>query len=77
MSIQINGRIYRELRCPAPCRKLICYEYVHNGRIAVQCPRCGKFTNFDFKSLEKQEKVDLKKAFKIKSNNAKGVIIDE
>ena len=77
MSIQLNGKIYRELRCPH-CRKLICYEYVHTGRVAFQCPRCGKFSNFNFKSMEaKEDKVDLKATFNIKSKNREGVIIDE
>lgn len=48
--MNINGKIYRELRC-RNCRKLICYEYVYAGRIGYNCPRCGEFTEQVFKSL--------------------------
>ncbi len=73
MSIEINGKIYRELRC-AKCRKLICLEYIHSGRIAFQCPRCGEFNSIEFNSLEREVKngVDWDAKFKLKSNYAKG-----
>ena len=54
MTIVINGKVYRELRCPK-CRKLICLEYIFAGRIAFNCPRCGETSNFEFKHLPTKE----------------------
>ncbi len=73
MSIEINGKIYRELRC-VKCRKLICLEYIHSGRVAFQCPRCGELNAIEFKSLEKQNitAIDWDTKFKIKSNDMRG-----
>lgn len=75
MSIEINGEIYRELRCPH-CHKLICLEYVHKGRIGFNCPRCGKFSMFTFNSLEAKDTtpIDLATEFKLKSKRVKEVI---
>lgn len=71
MSIEINGYIYRELRCPR-CRKLICYEYIHSGRIAFNCPRCGDYNKFEFTSLEKKNTKDkLNIHFKMKGGDKK------
>lgn len=39
---------YRELRCHH-CRRLICYEYILEGRILFICPRCGEKNIFHFK----------------------------
>lgn len=76
MSIEINGQRYRELRC-TNCRKMICYEYVHEGVIGFQCPRCGRFSVFNFESWEnrKAKGVDAIFNFKLKSKNAEGVRI--
>lgn len=73
MSIELNGKLYRELRC-SNCRRLICLEYISVGRIAYNCPRCGEQTVFNFKSLVKSEDniVDWDAEFRIKSNNMKG-----
>jgi len=49
--IEINGKTYRELRCPH-CRKLICNEYIFAGRIAFSCARCGETSTFTFKHLK-------------------------
>lgn len=69
MSIEINGKIYRELRC-TNCRKLICLEYVHSGRVAFHCPRCSEFNVFTFKSMEKEadSEVDWDKDLKLRYN---------
>lgn len=70
MSIEINGEIYRELRCPK-CRKLICLEFVRTGRMAFNCPRCEEFTVFRFKDLAKSKEndVDWEREFKLKSKS--------
>jgi len=70
MSIEINGKMYRELRC-AKCRRLICLEYIRTGRVAYNCSRCNEFTVFTFKDLTKNSdnKVDWDAEFKLKSNS--------
>lgn len=51
----------RELRCHG-CRKLICYEYIFDGRIEFQCPRCSFNNIFNFKHRKNAtvKKVDVK-----------------
>ena len=69
--MNINGKIYRELRC-SKCRKLICYEYVFAGRIAYHCPRCGEFTEQEFKHLNTKSVKDTMKEYQITGiDNAK------
>ena len=51
--ISIDGKGYREARCKNDmCRKLLFYEYLFAGRIAIQCDRCGTMNIFDFKHLK-------------------------
>ena len=49
--ITINGKQYREVRCPV-CRKLICYEQILAGEIAIVCPRCDHPSTIEFKFLD-------------------------
>lgn len=75
MSIEINGKNYRELRC-VNCRKLICYEYIFAGRIVYLCPRCGHNNNFNFKHLPTKENDDtIKNEFTMDNLKIKGVKI--
>lgn len=60
--MNINNKLYRELRCSS-CRKLICYEYVYAGRLAFHCPRCGEFNELNFKHLRTPEVQDKIKEF--------------
>lgn len=62
--MNLNGKIYRELRC-RKCRKLICYEYVYAGRIAFSCPRCGELTEQAFKHLHTKNVTDTMKEYQI------------
>lgn len=56
--ITLNDSAYRELRCPT-CHKLICYEYIYAGRVAIVCPRCGEIKEFIFKHMETKEIKDI------------------
>lgn len=67
--MNINGKLYRELRCRA-CRKLICYEYVFAGRVAFHCPRCGEFNEMEFKHLRTKNVQDTMREYEI--NHEKG-----
>ena len=73
MSIEINGELYRELRC-SKCHKLICLEYVRTGRIAFNCSRCNEFTVFRFKDLTKtnENDIDWESEFRLKSKDMRG-----
>lgn len=51
----IVGKFYRELRCPK-CRKLICEEYIYQGRVKFTCYRCDEITEFNFSSDYKKMK---------------------
>lgn len=46
---------YRELRCSS-CHMLICYEYVFDGYIKFDCPRCGEINTFHFKHRKSAKK---------------------
>lgn len=54
------SQFYRELRCSA-CHRLICYEYIFEGRIKFICPRCKEVNVFQFKHRKsaKNDTVDL------------------
>jgi phage FluMu protein Com len=39
---------YRELRCPH-CHRLIIKEYIFEGYLHYECPRCEEVTTFRFK----------------------------
>lgn len=57
--ITIDNRGYREARCKNDsCRKLLFYEYLFAGRIAMQCDRCGTMNIFDFKHLKTKANAD-------------------
>lgn len=53
----IDEKPYRELRCKA-CHKMICYEYIFDGRVAFACPRCGELSTYHFKHLPTKENID-------------------
>lgn len=65
--ITIDGKGYREARCKNDtCRKLLFYEYVFAGRLAMQCDRCGTMNIFDFKHLQTaQNKTTIEKDFTV------------
>lgn len=44
---------YRELRCTG-CHKLICLEYIFEGRLKYVCPRCDEVNTFNFKHRKTQ-----------------------
>ena len=48
MQDKIDRTFYRELRCPH-CHRLILKEYIFEGYILYECPRCGESTTFRFK----------------------------
>lgn len=50
-------KFYRELRCPK-CHKLICEEFIYQGRIRFNCPRCDEITTYNFTKDYKQLKAD-------------------
>lgn len=60
---------YRELRC-ASCRKLICLEYVFEGRIKYICPRCGEESVFQFKHRQSAKNDKLASGEQTNINNA-------
>ena len=48
MQDKVNRTFYRELRCPH-CHRLILKEYIFEGYILYECPRCHESTTFRFK----------------------------
>lgn len=49
---QNTKRFWRELRC-SKCRKLLCYEYIYNGRVNWRCTRCKTENTQVFKTPER------------------------
>ncbi len=68
--ISIDGKGYREARCKNDqCRKLLFYEYLFAGRIAMSCDRCGTMNVFDFKHLKTPDTIaTINKEFTVGNN---------
>lgn len=54
----IDGKFYRELRCPN-CRRLLYYEYVYAGRVAINCRSCDELVEVTFKHPKTKENIDV------------------
>lgn len=50
----INDKFYREIRCAA-CRKLLGYEFIFAGRVALFCSRCGELNELKLTHMRTKE----------------------
>jgi len=51
-----DGKMYRELRCNH-CRKFAIWEYVRDGRLLYECPRCHKISVFEISDIRNSTKL--------------------
>jgi DNA-directed RNA polymerase subunit RPC12/RpoP len=49
--VEINGKLYREIRCPN-CKHMIGYDHDLLGTFGYNCPKCGIFSSITFKQLK-------------------------
>ncbi len=56
-----EGRMYREVRCQE-CRRLLGYEYVRDGRLRFECPKCKRINVLVFKPVKKAKIDDQESA---------------